>query len=226
MTPDPRHPFPGRAALVAGAARSGLAAARLLRRRGLEVTVCDRRPAEAAPEAAHALAAEGVRFAWGRDDAALLEGHDFVVWSPGIAVDHPLAEAARASGRPVLGELEIGYRAAVAPFVCITGTNGKSTTTDLTGALLAAAGHTVAVCGNIGRALCEVVDEVPATGLLVVEVSSFQLETVDRLRPTVATWLNLTADHLDRHGGCAGEHAAQRRGWRQPAAQLRGQARW
>ncbi len=200
MTHDPRHPFPGRTALVAGAARSGLAAARLLARRGLAVTVCDRRPADAAPEAATALASEGVRFAWGRDDAGLLEGHDFVVWSPGIAVDHPLAVAARASGRPVLGELEVGYRAAVAPFVCITGTNGKSTTTDLTGALLRAAGRTVAVCGNIGRALCEVVDEVPATGLLVVEVSSFQLETVDRLRPTVATWLNLTPDHLDRHG--------------------------
>ncbi|MEY4374830.1 MAG: UDP-N-acetylmuramoylalanine-D-glutamate ligase [Candidatus Eisenbacteria bacterium] len=200
MTHDPRHPFPGRAALVAGAARSGLAAARLLRRRGLEVTVCDRRAADAAPEAARALAAEGVRFAWGRDDAELLTGHDFVVWSPGIAVDHPLAEAARASGRPVLGELEVGARVAQAPLVCITGTNGKSTTTDLTGALLRAAGRTVAVCGNIGRAICEVVDEVPASGLLVVEVSSFQLETVETLRPAVATWLNLTPDHLDRHG--------------------------
>lgn len=200
MTTPFRHPLAGRRALVAGAARSGIAAARLLRRHGWEVTLCDRRAADAAPEAARALAAEGVALAWGRDDAGLLEGHDVVAWSPGIPVDHPLAEAARASGRPVLGELELGFRAAAAPLVCITGTNGKSTTTDLVGALLRASGRQVEVCGNIGRALCEVAAEVPADGLLVVEVSSFQLETVELLSPRVATWLNLTPDHLDRHG--------------------------
>jgi UDP-N-acetylmuramoylalanine--D-glutamate ligase len=86
-----RHPLAGRRALVAGAARSGIAAARLLRRHGWDVTLCDRRAADAAPEAARALAAEGVALAWGRDDAALLEGHDVLVWSPGIPVDHPLA---------------------------------------------------------------------------------------------------------------------------------------
>jgi UDP-N-acetylmuramoylalanine--D-glutamate ligase len=197
---DPRHPLPGTRALVAGAARSGVAAARLLRRHGLEVTLCDRRAAADAPEAALALAGEGVSLVWGRDDASLLAGHDLVVWSPGIPVDHALAVAARAAGVPVLGELELGYRAAHAPLVCITGTNGKSTTTDLTGALLRAAGREVQVCGNIGRPVCEVAEQVSAAGLLVVEVSSFQLETVERLRPSIATWLNLTPDHLDRHG--------------------------
>ena len=200
MSLDPRHPLPGTHALVAGAARSGIAAARLLRRHGLAVTLCDRRDAAAAPEAAAALASEGVTLVWGRDDPSLLPGHDLVVWSPGIPVDHPLAAAARAAGVPVMGELELGARAAHAPLVCITGTNGKSTTTDLTGALLRAAGREVEVCGNIGRAVCEVAEQVSATGLLVVEVSSFQLETVDQLRPSVATWLNLTPDHLDRHG--------------------------
>jgi len=195
---DPRHPLPGRRALVAGAARSGVAAARLLRRHGLEVTLCDRRTD--APEGATALVAEGVTCVWGRDDAGLLAGHDLVVWSPGLPVDHPLAAAARAAGVPVLGELELGYRAAHAPLVCITGTNGKSTTTDLTGALLRGCGREVEVCGNIGRAICEVAERVSSAGLLVVEVSSFQLETVDRLRPSIATWLNLTPDHLDRHG--------------------------
>lgn len=200
MTPTPRHPLPGSRALVVGAARSGVAAARLLRGRGLAVTLCDRRTAAEAPTAAQALAAEGVTLAWGRDDAGLLAGHDLVVWSPGIAVTHPLAVAARAAGLPLIGELELGYLAAVAPMLCITGTNGKSTTTDLVGALLRDAGREVAVCGNIGRAVCEVAATVPATGVLVVEVSSFQLETVDRLRPFVGTWLNLTPDHLDRHG--------------------------
>jgi len=83
--------------------------------------------------------------------------------------------------------------------VCVTGTNGKSTTTDLIGALVRAAGRECAVCGNIGRAVCEVAEQVSPAGLLIVEVSSFQLETVERLRPFIATWLNLTPDHLDRH---------------------------
>ena len=138
-------------------------------------------------------------------------GRDFVVWSPGIPVTHPLAVAARAAGLPVLSELEIGYLAARAPFLCVTGTNGKSTTTHLAGALLRGAGRQAEVCGNIGRALCEVAESVPPTGLLVVEVSSFQLETVDRLKPFVATWLNLTPDHLDRHGDFAAYGAAKQR---------------
>lgn len=195
-----RHPLPGKRALVVGAARSGIAAARLLRRHGLAVTLCDRRSAEQAPEAARGLADHGTTLVWGRDDAALIAGHDFVVWSPGIALDHPIAVAARDAGLPLLGELELGYRAAHAPLVCITGTNGKSTTTDLVGALLRASGREVAVCGNIGRAICDVAGTVSPSGVLVVEVSSFQLETVDQLRPWIATWLNLTPDHLDRHG--------------------------
>jgi UDP-N-acetylmuramoylalanine--D-glutamate ligase len=199
MSLDLQVPLPGDRALVAGAARSGIAAARLLHRHGLAVTLCDRRSEDAAPAAARALAAEGVRCVWGRDDAGLLAGHDFVVWSPGFALDHPLAVAAHAAGVPLIGELELGFRAARAPLVCVTGTNGKSTTTDLVGALLRAAGREVAVCGNIGRAICEVAESVSPAGLLVVEVSSFQLETVDRLHPHIATWLNLTPDHLDRH---------------------------
>ena len=209
MSLDLRHPLPGTRALVVGAARSGIAAARLLRRHGLEVTACDRRPEREVSEGARALAAEGVTCAWGRDDPGLLDGHDFLVWSPGIAIEHPLAVAARAAAKPVIGELELGYRASRAPFVCITGTNGKSTTTDLVGALLRAAGREVEVCGNIGRAVCEVAEQVSPTGLLVVEVSSFQLETVDRLRPSIATWLNLTPDHLDRHHTLA-EYAAMK----------------
>jgi len=128
-----------------------------------------------------------------------LEGRDLVVWSPGIPDRHPIASAARERGVPVISELELGFLAARAPLVCVTGTNGKSTTTDLVGTLLRASGRHVEICGNIGRAICEVAESVEPTGLLVVEVSSFQLETVGRLKPFVAVWLNLTPDHLDRH---------------------------
>jgi UDP-N-acetylmuramoylalanine--D-glutamate ligase len=200
MTIDARHPLPGQRPLVVGAARSGVAAARLLRRHGTQVLLCDRRPAASLSAAASSLAGLGIETAWGRDDADLLEGRDLVVWSPGIPMDHPTAAAARARGVPVISELELGFLAARAPLICITGTNGKSTTTDLVGALVRAAGREVEVCGNIGRPLCEVAEAVGPAGLLVVEVSSFQLETVDRLRPTIATWLNLTPDHLERHG--------------------------
>ncbi|MBI3539794.1 MAG: UDP-N-acetylmuramoyl-L-alanine--D-glutamate ligase, partial [Candidatus Eisenbacteria bacterium] len=131
--------------------------------------------------------------------------------SPGIADTHAIAAAARRRGLPVISELELGYLAAHAPLLAITGTNGKSTTTDLTGALALAAGREVAVCGNIGRPICDVAESVSAAGLLVVEVSSFQLETVDRLRPFVATWLNLTPDHLERHGDLAAYAALKQR---------------
>jgi UDP-N-acetylmuramoylalanine--D-glutamate ligase len=211
MTIDLRHPLPGRRPLVVGAGRSGLAAARLLRRHGLDVRVCDARPASALPEAAAVLAELGATASFGADDPSLLEGRDVVIWSPGIASSHPLAVAALARGVPLLSELELGYLAAHAPLVAITGTNGKSTTTDLIGALVRAAGRETAVCGNIGRAICDVAEQVGPSGLLVVEVSSFQLETVHRLKPHVAVWLNLTPDHLDRHGDLATYGALKQR---------------
>src|SRR5439155_381560 len=142
----------------------------------------------------------GVDARFGTDAPPLLDGRDVVIWSPGVALTHPLAVAALAAGIPVLSELELGYLASQAPLVCVTGTNGKSTTTDLVGALIRATGREVEVCGNIGRAICEVAERVGPTGLLVTEVSSFQLETVQRLKPFIATWVNLTPDHLDRHG--------------------------
>jgi UDP-N-acetylmuramoylalanine--D-glutamate ligase len=199
MTIDAQHPLPGSRVLVVGAARSGVAAARLLRRHGLDVRVCDARPAASAPDAAGTLAELGAEAVWGNDAVTNLDGRDLVIWSPGVPATHALAAAARDRGVPVLSELELGFLAAHAPLVCITGTNGKSTTTDLTGALLRAAGREVEVCGNIGRPICDVAEGVSAGGLLVVEVSSFQLETVDRLKPFVGVWLNLTPDHLDRH---------------------------
>ena len=211
MTIDLRHPLPGTRPLVVGAGRSGLSAARLLRRHGLDVRVCDARPATEAADAVRALQSIGAEVHMGRDDASMLEGRDVVIWSPGVAISHPLFAGATAAKIPVLSELELGYLASHAPLVCITGTNGKSTTTDLTGALIRAAGREVEVCGNIGRAVCDVAEQIGPSGLLVVEVSSFQLETVDRLKPFIAAWLNLTPDHLDRHGDLATYGAAKQR---------------
>ena len=209
MNVDPRHLLPGSRPLVVGAARSGVAAAKLLRGRGLDVRLCDRRGADA--ELSRSLGALGIDCRFGSDAPGELEGRDFVVWSPGISLAHPLAVAARSAGVPVLSELELGYRATLAPLICITGTNGKSTTTDLTGTLARVTGREVEVCGNIGRPICEVAEHVNAGGLLVVEVSSFQLETVDLLTPWVATWLNLTPDHLDRHGSLEAYTALKQR---------------
>ncbi len=212
MTPAPRTPWPGTRPLVVGAARSGIAAARLLRRGGLHVRLADRRIEEAGgAELQRQLGRQGVADEFAADRPAALEGCDFVVWSPGIPAGHPLAAAARAAGVPLLSELELGYRAARARFVCVTGTNGKSTTADLVGALLRGSGRRVEVCGNIGRAVCEVAEEVDPAGFLVVEVSSFQLESVERLRPFIAVWLNLTPDHLDRHGDLATYGAVKQR---------------
>jgi UDP-N-acetylmuramoylalanine--D-glutamate ligase len=211
VTIDLRHPLPGAHPLVVGAGRSGIAAARLLRRHGLGVRICDIRSAAEAVEAANVLEGIGVDACWGSNDASMLEGCDVVIWSPGVAITHPLFAAASAAGIPVLSELELGALASHAPLVCITGTNGKSTTTDLTGALIRAAGREVEVCGNIGRAICDVAEHVGPSGLLVVEVSSFQLETVHRLKPFIAAWLNLTPDHLDRHGDFATYGGAKQR---------------
>jgi UDP-N-acetylmuramoylalanine--D-glutamate ligase len=127
-----------------------------------------------------------------------------------VPLTHPLLAAARGASVPVIAEIELAYAFLEGPVVGITGSNGKSTTTAMTGALLAGAGFAVEVCGNIGRPLASVV-EGPAGRIFVVELSSFQLETIERFRPNAATLLNISPDHLDRHGDLAGYVAAKRR---------------
>ena len=189
----------GRRVLVVGLARSGIAACRLLRALGAEVAATDLRPAEALGGAVPELTAAGVRLHLGDHPAAAFAAADLVVVSPGVPAGHPALEASRRRGVPVIGEVELAWRATTADFVAITGTNGKTTTTALTGALITAAGRAVLVGGNIGRPLAGLVREVPPGGLVVAEISSFQLETVERFQPRVAALLNLTPDHLDRH---------------------------
>lgn len=196
----PRPWFAGSKALVVGVARSGLAAARLLRRHGADVRAIDRRKPDELGKAAAELTAMGATPMLGTMDPSALDGRDLVVTSPGVPLDLPLFREAGRRGIPVAAEVEIGFAVARAPIAAVTGTNGKSTTVELLGAMGRAAGRATEVVGNIGLALSERAEDVPEDGLLVVEISSFQLEACERFRPRVGVLLNVTPDHLDRHG--------------------------
>jgi len=181
---------------VVGLAKSGIAAARLLAAAGAEVCGTDAKPvASLGPEVA-ALATAGVRLI---DGPAAFDGVELVVVSPGVPLDGAQLAPARARLVPVIGELELAWRAMEAETIAITGTNGKTTTTALTGALLAEQPRPVFVGGNIGTPLAARALDFPAGGLVVAEVSSFQLETIEAFQPRVAAVLNVTPDHLDRH---------------------------
>ncbi|HEX6204113.1 MAG TPA: UDP-N-acetylmuramoyl-L-alanine--D-glutamate ligase, partial [Thermoanaerobaculia bacterium] len=199
-----------RRVLVYGLGVSGAAAARLLASRGAAVLGVDSRPAG---ELSLDLPA-GARFeAWSEDEAARRElpaDVEAVVLSPGVPPDRPLLAAARRRGLPVVSEIELAFPLLDGPVVAITGSNGKSTTTALAGAMIAADGRPVEVCGNIGTALSAVVDGPPGR-TFVVEVSSFQLEAIDTFRPVAAAWLNLSPDHLDRYDSLDDYAAAKAR---------------
>ena len=186
----------GKRVTVAGAARSGLAAAELLAVRGAHVTLSDTR-AEL-PEGDR-LRQLGVELELGGHRTDTFTSADLVVVSPGVPLEQPAVAAARDHGVPVIAEIELASRWLQGRMIAITGTKGKSTTTALTGRILAAAGFKVTVGGNIGAPLsAQVVDSTPDT-LHVVEASSFQLETIDRFHPWIAVMLNFSPDHLDRH---------------------------
>jgi UDP-N-acetylmuramoylalanine--D-glutamate ligase len=210
----------GREVGVLGAGRSGLAAARLLRRRGAQVTVYDEQPAAQLAEAAAALSRERVVLSPGRPLGELdLRLPALVVVSPGVPLSLPSLERARARGIPLWGEVELAGRflSPGVPVVGITGTNGKSTTTALCGALCAAGGLGPFVGGNLGTPLSDAVDG-PVPGVYVVELSSFQLEGMETLRVNAAAVLNLTPDHLDRYPSLEAYGQAKARIFRSQAA--------
>ena len=185
--------------LVVGLARSGLAAASFLRRRGALVTITDR-----VPEAELGVAVEqarrlGCAIALGGHPQELFTGADLIVLSPGVPLDLPQLVAARARGVPVTGEFELACRQLSLPMVAVTGTNGKTTTTTLIGDMLKRSGRPVFVGGNIGNPLISLLDEADMPELAVVEVSSFQLDIMETFHPQVAVLLNITEDHLDRY---------------------------
>jgi UDP-N-acetylmuramoylalanine--D-glutamate ligase len=188
----------GKKVLVVGLARSGAAAARLAAARGARVTVTDRRAATELAEPVHQLGA-GVAFALGGHDERDFTSADLVVVSPGVPLSLPEIQEARRQGVPVLGEVELGWRfLEPRPLVAITGTNGKSTTTALAGALVRQ-DRRAFVGGNLGTPLSEYVLSGRPADAVVLELSSFQLEGIERLRPAVAAVLNVTPDHLDRY---------------------------
>lgn len=193
---------------VAGAARSGLAAARLLTEKGASVTVSEVR---AEVPDAEAFGRLGVALELGGHRIETFATADLVVLSPGVPADQPAVRAARERGIPVIAEIELASRWMRGRVIAITGTKGKSTTTALTGRMLEAAGFTVTVGGNIGAPLsAQVADSTPET-LHVVETSSFQLEEIDRFHPWIAVMLNVSPDHLDRHPSVGAYAAAKAR---------------
>ena len=208
MTMDPRFTVSGARVVVVGAARSGVAAAELLARRGASVTLTDLKPAIAE---ADRLRAGGVALALGSNEIADLDRADLIVTSPGVPLDLAALAAARSRGVPIVGELELASRWLRGRVIAITGTKGKSTTTTLVGRMLKEAGRRVLVGGNIGVPLSAQVDESTEDTVHVVEASSFQLEATDTFHPWVAALLNLSPDHLDRHPDEAAYAAAKAR---------------
>ena len=186
----------GKRVTVVGAARSGVAAAELLVRRGAEVLLSDVR---AEIEEAERLRQAGVALELGSHSQDTFAKADLIVLSPGVPARHPAIDAARRAGVPVIGELELASRWLRGRIVAITGTKGKSTTTTLTGKMLEAGGHKVLVGGNIGHALSAQVEASTEDTIHVVETSSFQLEGIETFHPWVAVLLNFSPDHLDRH---------------------------
>jgi UDP-N-acetylmuramoylalanine--D-glutamate ligase len=193
-----RPPLPSGPFLVVGLGRSGLAVARVLAERGEDVIACD-----AGSPDVQTLREAGVEVHVETDGAELVSRAATVVKSPGVPAEAPGPAAAHAAGVPVVGELEIAWRLLSNRFVAVTGTNGKTTTAELSGHLFRAAGLPVEVAGNVGTALSSLVGRVEGDATIVCEVSSFQLEDAEWFAPDVAVLINLGEDHLDRHGTIA-----------------------
>jgi UDP-N-acetylmuramoylalanine--D-glutamate ligase len=189
----------GKQVVVVGLARSGIAAAEFLARRGARVVATDRRPAGELQAEAMKLAERGVQLELGVHREETFTAAALVVVSPGVPWDLPELEAARAAGVSVMAELELGFRHIRGPVAAVTGTKGKSTTTAALGAMLGEAGKDVRVGGNIGQAVTGLLEGATEETVFVLEVSSFQLEGTETFHPKVAVFLNLSPDHLDRH---------------------------
>lgn len=196
--------------LVAGLGRSGIAAAELLVRNGAKVTAVDSAPESSLKGDLNILRNIGVEIFTGEENSQhRLDRTDLLVISPGVPLASPLPAAAVKNGVEVIGELELGFQFCQAEIIAVTGTNGKSTTTSLIGAILDAANIPNIVAGNIGKAFCSFLPT--EAKYAVVEVSSYQLETIKTFKPRVAVWLNLTPDHLARHRTMEGYAEAKAR---------------
>ena len=210
MTDKHSLEFRNKRVLVVGLGKSGLAAARFLKARGAHVTVSDSRPATLITELP-ALLDQGIMVETGSHGLLTFRRQDLIIVSPGVPSSVPELKQVRALGMPILGEFELGTSFLQGEVIAITGSNGKTTTTALLGQILKASGHPTLVGGNIGRPVVDMVAESTPETWSVLEVSSFQLETIAAFRPRIAVVLNLTPDHLDRHGSFENYAAAKAR---------------
>ena len=185
--------------LVVGLGKSGVASALFLKARGARVTVSDTKPQDELKNEIPVLLDQGIAVETGGHGERTFRGQDLIVVSPGVPVDSPLLVQARSLGEKVIGEIELAAEFFPGKIVAITGSNGKTTTTTLAGEILAAGGLSTVVGGNIGTPAISLVGQATADTTAVLEVSSFQLETIQKFRPQIAVVLNVTPDHLDRH---------------------------
>jgi UDP-N-acetylmuramoylalanine--D-glutamate ligase len=185
--------------LVVGLGKSGVASALFLKAHGARVTVSDTKSGDELRNEIPVLLDHGITVETGGHGERTFRGQDLIVVSPGVPVDAPPLVQARALGESVIGEIELAALFLPGPIIAITGSNGKTTTTTLTGEIMTAAGFSALVGGNIGTPAISLADHAQPETVIVLEVSSFQLETVQSFRPKVAVVLNVTPDHLDRH---------------------------
>jgi UDP-N-acetylmuramoylalanine--D-glutamate ligase len=200
----------GKKVVVVGLARSGIAAANRLEQLGAHVTVTDSQESAVLRESISRLGS-GIAVETGGHSTRTLTGTDLIVVSPGVFMKIPFLERAKREGIRVISEVELGYRLLPGEYIAVTGTNGKSTTTCLIGEMLEASGKKAFVAGNIGTPLVSLIPAVAGEGTFVVELSSFQLEGIERFRPHVAVMLNISPDHLDRYPDLAAYAEAKRR---------------
>jgi len=194
---------------VIGAARSGVAVAKLLRSQGAQVFVSDMAPAEKIQSQISELQAFGIEFESGNHSNRVFDC-DLMIISPGVPGNAPVVSEAQHRGIEIVSELEVGSWYCRAPIVAITGSNGKTTTTTLTGRILSDATKKHIVAGNIGTAFSSVVLELAETDIAVLEVSSFQLDHIDKFRPRISVILNITSDHMDRYDHSMEKYASSK----------------
>jgi len=185
--------------LVVGLGKSGVASALFLKAHGARVAVSDTKSGDELRNEIPALLDHGITVETGGHGERTFRGQDLIVVSPGVPVDAPLLVQARSLGEAVIGEIELAAQFLPGPIVAITGSNGKTTTTTLTGEILTAGGLPTLVGGNIGTPAISLAERAKPETVIVLEVSSFQLETIQTFRPKIAVVLNVTPDHLDRH---------------------------
>jgi UDP-N-acetylmuramoylalanine--D-glutamate ligase len=201
----------GKRVLVVGLGRSGVAASLFLREHGARVTISDSKPQEHLRGEIPHLLDKGIEVESGGHGERTFQQQDLVVLSPGVPLSLPQLAPARHEGIPIIGEVELASRFLQGHTIAITGSNGKTTTTSLTAEILAAHGRDVLLGGNIGTPVISLVGKSSPGGWNVLEISSFQLETIQHFHPEVAVVLNVTPDHLDRHGTMEAYIAAKQR---------------